>query len=179
MTTKRIIKRHLPLDVKYTCVDKTYLSLVDGNGTCCDNCGQLIANIATVKSVNGTYTIGFDCLETFLLNNNLLEGFSAEDLQDAKKTIAFVLRFSKHIKEIMKLNPDMTLTGLKFIHDKYFHPKESRTMTYYRYWNGQTVSRNNDYIDFKKNRNIIDPEFMVRMLQNIFPKIKIYIEKTE
>ena len=70
---KAIIERNLPLDVKYILTDKKYIPLADGYGCTCDNCGKLIANIATVKNTNGnSFNIGFDCLETILINNSLL-----------------------------------------------------------------------------------------------------------
>lgn len=72
MKTKRIIQRALPLDVKYSIIGVSYLSLEDGGGCSCDNCGKLITNMASVKSDKGSYTIGLDCLDTVLLNNNLL-----------------------------------------------------------------------------------------------------------
>ena len=82
---KQIIQRHLPLDVTYEVIDKKYIPILEGGGCTCDNCGKLIANIATVRSTNGTYNIGLDCLETFLLNNNLLRGFNSDDLAKTKK----------------------------------------------------------------------------------------------
>jgi hypothetical protein len=74
-TTKRIIQRSLPLNVKYDLISVSYLSLEDGGGCSCENCGKLITNIATVKS-DKVYNIGLDCLETVLLNNELLNNES-------------------------------------------------------------------------------------------------------
>lgn len=99
---KTVIKRNLPLNVQYTCIDKKYIPLIDGCGTCCDNCGKLIANIATVKSVNGVYYIGFDCLETFLINNSLLDAASVEDYQKIKKQLPTLIKHSKEINEAIK-----------------------------------------------------------------------------
>lgn len=70
---KRVIQRALPLDVKYTIENISYLSIEDGGGCSCDNCGKLITNTATVKSDKGTYTIGLDCLESVILNNELID----------------------------------------------------------------------------------------------------------
>lgn len=75
-TTKKIIQRALPLDVKYSLVQIIYIPVLDGGGTC-ENCGKLISNIANVKDSNGKCsTIGTDCLETLLVNNNLLDSES-------------------------------------------------------------------------------------------------------
>ena len=47
---KNMIQRKLPLDVLYNLIDKRYISLIDGCGCTCDNCGKLIANIATISN---------------------------------------------------------------------------------------------------------------------------------
>ena len=101
---KTIIKRNLPLDVKYTVLDRKYIPIFESGGCVCDNCGKLIANIALVKSQNGFYNIGFDCMETFLLNNSLLDGFDIDQHETIKKAIPKIIRFSKQIKETNKGN---------------------------------------------------------------------------
>jgi hypothetical protein len=164
---KKIVKRHLPLDVKYTCIDKKYISILDGSGCSCDNCGKLIANIATVKSVNGVYNIGFDCLETFLLNNNLLEGFDLIEYEKVKKWIPQVIRVSKKIKDTMESNPKINITGLSF---------ESPVGDFYPfYWlkNNETKSRDNDYIKIKG----MDYLFMVNTIKCIFPRLNIIVNE--
>lgn len=166
---KQIIKRNLPLNVKYTCIDKKYIPLVDGCGCTCDNCGRLIANIATVKSVNGTFNIGFDCLETFLLNNNLLDGFDVAEYENVKKWISQTIRVAKKLKETISNNPNINITGLAFEPVKY-------TSDYYPfYWlkNNEVTSRDNDYIKAKG----IDFNFMLDTLKNIFPKLNIVVNQ--
>jgi len=52
---------------KYELIGVSYVALIDSIGTCCDNCGRLISNIATIKHEDGTnYTIGLDCSKTLL-----------------------------------------------------------------------------------------------------------------
>lgn len=76
MKDKRIIQRALPLTVKYQLIGISYVSIIDG-GNCCDNCGKLISNIAQVKNTDGNYySIGLDCLDTVILNNQLLDNAS-------------------------------------------------------------------------------------------------------
>lgn len=71
---KKVIQRNLPLDVKYILIEVTYLSIEDGGGHSCDNCGKLITNIAHIENDHRKqYGIGLDCLDTILENNNLLE----------------------------------------------------------------------------------------------------------
>jgi hypothetical protein len=104
---KRIIQRNLPLTQVYILLATNYVALEDSFGTCCDNCGKLIANMATVKGMqdNKAYTIGLDCLETFLLNNQLLEGKSIEQFQTVKKALPKVVSIRKEVKDFLNRNP--------------------------------------------------------------------------
>lgn len=163
-----VTKRTLPLDVKYVCIDKKYIPLMDGNGTTCDNCGRLIANIATIKSINGTYNIGFDCLENFLLNNQLLEHFSLETYEKTKKWISQIIRISKKLKETIDNNPTINITGMAF------EKLEYNNIYYPFMWlkNNELKGRDNDYVKAKD----MDFEFMIETLHNIFPKLNIIVQ---
>lgn len=162
---KKVIKRNLALNVKYTCIDKKYIPLSEGIGCTCDNCGKLIANIATVKSVNGTFDIGFDCLETVLLNNSLLEGFDVSEYDRVKKMIPKIIKAAKSIKEASEKTP--TITGIVFdakrINENYF--------TFFWQINKKT-SRSNDYLKIKD----MDFDFLIETLRNIFPKLSIIVQ---
>lgn len=164
---KNIIQRSLPLNVLYSVIDKKYIPIMEGGGCLCDNCGKLIANIATVKSSNGYYNIGFDCLETFLLNNNLLEGFTLEELTEVKKMIAQVLRFAKTLKETLSKNKSLNITGLKFE-----TPLFSDSFTFYYLQNNSLLSKNNDYVKLKGMKFL----FLIDTLKNIFPNLNIITE---
>ena len=164
---KQIIERRLPLNVKYVCTDKKYISLIDGTGCACDNCGKLIANIATVKSINGTYNIGFDCLETFLLNNNLLEDFNLEDYEKVKKWVTQSIRLLKQIKQTIDNNRAANITGLKFERPKY----DSDFYPFYWLKNNQTDSRDNDYLKAKG----MNFDFLIKTLSAALPKLNIVI----
>jgi hypothetical protein len=60
---KRIVRRNLPINDKYTLIDSFYTSME--NGTCCDNCNKIIANIAVIKNNdNKVFHVGLDCAET-------------------------------------------------------------------------------------------------------------------
>ena len=101
---KAIIERALPLTVKYTLVDKKYIPIEQSMGAyCCNNCGKLISNIATVKNEIGeSFNIGFDCLETILINNNLLDGKSIEEYREFKRQLPAIIKKSKEIYETIK-----------------------------------------------------------------------------
>ena len=45
---KRVVRRNLPINDKYVLIDSFYTSME--NGTCCDNCNKIIANIAVIKN---------------------------------------------------------------------------------------------------------------------------------
>ncbi len=162
---KAIIKRNLPLNVKYACIDKKYIPLIDGFGCTCDNCGKLIANIATVKSNNGVYSIGFDCLETFLLNNNILDGFDKNEIEVVKKRISQIINVSKKLKETIENN--------KWVNGMAFEPNKFKSDYYTFYWlqGSDTKGRNNDYVKVKG----MDFDFMISTLKNIFPKMRILV----
>ncbi len=112
---KRIIERKLPLSQIYTLISTNYISLVDGYGCTCDNCGKLIANMATVKGGNDnkSYTIGLDCLDTFLINNNLLENKSIEQITIVKKALPKVIKIRNEIKDFLFKNPFITTVKIE------------------------------------------------------------------
>ena len=163
---KQIIERRLPLNVKYVCTDKKYISLIDGTGCACDNCGKLIANIATVKSINGTYNIGFDCLETFLLNNNLLEGFNVEEYEKVKKMIPKILRFAKSLKETIELNNG--LDGFKFERPTGYFAGDG----YITYW---LLKGNQKPYNTNVKIKEMDFDFLITTLKSIFSKYTIIV----
>jgi hypothetical protein len=164
---KQIIQRNLPLNVKYILTDKKYIPLEVSIGAyCCDNCGKLIANIATVKNdLGNSYNIGFDCLETILINNSLLSTNDVKEYQRIKSMIPKVLRFSKTIKETAILNREnnLTLTGLKFEKQTYL----SEFYTFY--WLFDRAKPYNSYVKLKD----MDFDFLLTTLKNIFPKLEI------
>lgn len=169
---KTIIQRNLPLDVRYTVIDKKYIPIMDGGGCTCANCGKLIANIATVRSDKGTYNIGFDCMETFLLNNQLLDGFSVDDLKKVRGMITKSIRFSKELKKIIQENPQANITGI-IIEPKMF--EFSDWITYYILTNNHKKSRDNHNIKLKG----IGFGFMVETMRSIFPKLEIIVRKVQ
>ncbi|MCB0448428.1 MAG: hypothetical protein KDD03_13155 [Gelidibacter sp.] len=116
MKVKNIVERNLPLNVRYTLIGKNYISLIDGGGTCCANCNKLIANIATVRNEAGKdFNIGLDCLETFLLNNNLLDGKSKEEFLHFKKHLpAYIRNAKKIVDEFIEPNKNLSFEALRF-----------------------------------------------------------------
>lgn len=162
---KTIIQRNLPLNVKYTVIDRKYIPVLEGGGSVCDNCGKLIANIATVKSVNGTFNIGFDCMETFLLNNQILEGFNIEEHERIKKMIPKAIRLSKQVKDFISLNKGLNVSGLEFERSTY----ETDWITWYYTGNFRKYNTNIKLKD-------VDFDFIVDTIKNIFPKLDIIIK---
>ena len=68
---KRVVRRNLPINDKYVLIDSFYTSME--NGTCCDNCNKIIANIAVIKNeAANVFHVGLDCAETLTHLQGLL-----------------------------------------------------------------------------------------------------------
>jgi len=164
---KAIIQRNLPLNQKYFLIEKKYIPLVESFGTCCDNCGQLIANIATVRGEDSrVYSIGFDCLETFLINNSLLSSGDIEEYQKARVQLPKIIRAAKKLSECIENSKGANITGMLFEKPLFSGDK------YFPFWwlqNNNTSSRNNDYLKLKD----VDFKLLIETLKNIFPKLQI------
>lgn len=162
---KAVIERNLPLNTKYIVTDKKYIPLTEGFGCTCDNCNKLIANIATVKNEAGkSFNIGFDCLETVLINNSLLSTNDIKEYERVKAMIPKVIRFSKTIKENIELNNG--LDGLLFERPSgYFF--ESGWITYY------LLKGNSKPYNTNVKLKDMDFDFLLTTLKNIFPKMQI------
>lgn len=161
---KAIIKRTLPLDVKYIVIDKKYIPLENGMGLCCDNCNKLIANIATIKNEAGNvFNIGFDCLDTILLNNTILSKSDISDYEKVKKMIPKIIRFSKTLKETISLNKSMVLEGIRF-------EKQTYASEYFTFW--YLFDKAKPYNSYVKLKDV-DFYFLIETIKNIFPKINI------
>jgi len=157
-TTKRIIQRQLPLNEKYILLSTNYISLIDGIGCTCDNCNKLIANIATVKSeiTNKTYNVGFDCLETFLINNQLLDGKGVEHYETVvKKSLSKIKKIRIDIKEFISKNP--FIDTVEIIHEHWVQD----WITFHYFSKGKMVW--NDNTKFK----VMDFDMLVNSLSTI------------
>lgn len=171
MTNKNIIQRNLPLDVKYSLLDKKYISIEDGGGWCCDNCGRLIANMATVSNEQGKqYIIGFDCLETFLINNMLLEGKDIADYQRYKKQLPTFIKKAKELKDIVNQNNGNIASMLFEVKDfeRWAQYGKSGLLTFY--YVAKSGKRFNDILRLK---NDVNPLEFIEVLKSI---IKLPIE---
>lgn len=69
--------KNLPVG-QYEKIEVNYVPLVESFGTCCDNCGRLIANLVTVKHTETSqrYIIGQDCAKTLFSDaeNKIIDG---------------------------------------------------------------------------------------------------------
>lgn len=163
---KNIIERNLPLDRMYVIIDKKYIPL-EHSSAICDNCGRPIANIATVKDSTGKiYNVGFDCMETLLMNNQLLSQADIDDYLRIKPMIPKIIRFAKQVREQSKVT---NVTGLRF--EK---PLGGDYFPYYWLFDNATKSRCNDFVKLKG----VDFKFLILTLKNIFPNFLI-IDETE
>ena len=68
---KTIIQRALPLTDVYKIHSFHYVSILEGGGGCCENCGKLIANIVTLENQHGVkFIVGSDCAETLTIDKS-------------------------------------------------------------------------------------------------------------
>jgi len=160
---KNIIERKLPLNTIYTLTDKKYISLLDGMGCTCDNCGKMIANIATVSNGERSYNISFDCLDTILLNNCILSDMDIVEYQSYKAGLSKIMKFIKHLKDVLK--NCQSVTGLKFESQTY----ESDWYTFYYLHNGRTESRDNSNVKIKG----INFDILVKVVSDYFKTLTI------
>lgn len=158
---KAIIKRNLSLETMYTVIEKKYIPLENSIGAyCCDNCGKLIANIATVKNEgNEVFNIGFDCLETIIINNSLLSTNDITDYERIKKMIPKILRFAKSLKETISMNNG--LDGFRFERPTGYFANDG----WITYW---LLKANQKPYNTNVKIKDIDFDFLITTLKTIF-----------
>jgi hypothetical protein len=78
--TKILIERNLKFNRKYIYLSLTRGNIIDGNGTCCDNCGKIIANIVEVRDreTGKVFYIGTDCADTLIQAKCLFKGIDRQ-----------------------------------------------------------------------------------------------------
>jgi len=87
----KAINGNLDMSKSYKLLDVEYGELSEGAGECCQNCGNVIANVAIVERQDGLkYRIGLDCMTTITTMNPL-------EIQEAKNRIARERKFYKHL----------------------------------------------------------------------------------
>ena len=100
MKNKKIIQRHLPVTQTYEILGSWH---TDEMGTCCDNCGRPISNIAQIEGGNDgrTYHVGMDCAGTL---SGIQDSFDFEyvhkaNFNTAKRVRAKIRKSIKNIEE--------------------------------------------------------------------------------
>ena len=96
---KNIIQRNLPINQQYTLLE-TFYSSIEDSGTCCENCGRPISNIAKVIGNNDKLIrlIGMDCAETLTSIKDSL-AFEKYAFQAGKTARAAIMKMLKKAKE--------------------------------------------------------------------------------
>lgn len=93
----RAINGKLDMSKTYKLVSVEYGELSETHASQCDNCGQIISNIAIVEDNTGKqYGIGLDCMTTII-------NMAASDMQQAKNIIARKRAFLKALKYAEKI----------------------------------------------------------------------------
>lgn len=111
---KQVNRYNLPLDHKYKVIGFGYCgSLLDGNGTTCQNCNRLIVNTATVENEQGKqYTVGCDCAETLSLVD--CSDFWKIKEQEAlhRKLISYIRTIKKQQEQGVKVSYNIDQYGV-------------------------------------------------------------------
>ncbi len=101
-TAKRIVQRNLPLDVKYSLRGIVHGSVIDGDGTICDNCNAIISNVATIADESGKqFHVGLDCMKSLTLKPSL----ASEEMLESYNS------FTVFLGKCNKPNAEMRLGG--------------------------------------------------------------------
>jgi hypothetical protein len=88
----KAINGKLNMSKSYKLVSVEYGELLDGHISQCENCGQIISNVAIVEdNDNKHYGIGLDCMMTIV-------NMAASDQQQAKNIINRKRKFLKELK---------------------------------------------------------------------------------
>lgn len=95
MSDKKLIERELKFSDKYIYLSTKRGNLIDGDGTCCDNCGKLIANICNVvrNSDGKHFYIGTDCADTLRRAKVLYNNGNNSDFEVDMYSLGIVNRF--------------------------------------------------------------------------------------
>ncbi len=105
---KTVIQRNLDLTKVYSLEGVSYIPLIEGGGTCCDNCGKLISNIAHLKSEGKSFYVGLDCMDTLLQQSETVLNWNDQykynwifkaAIQKAKSTRTKIMKLKKEYKE--------------------------------------------------------------------------------
>ena len=93
----RAINGKLDMSKSYKLISVEYGELSETSACQCDNCGQIIKNVAIVCDNSGKqYGIGMDCMAT-------ITNMAASDQQQAKNIINRKRRFLKELKYAEKI----------------------------------------------------------------------------
>lgn len=94
---KAIIQRTLSLTDIYNIHSFSYVPLIDGNGTCCENCGKLISNIVTLENQKGQrYLVGSDCADTLTIDKSKMMFEVNPAFSEGKRIRARIMKLFKN-----------------------------------------------------------------------------------
>lgn len=95
---KKVVRRNLPLNLKYKLLNSYYTGGITESAEVCENCNALIANIAVIEDENKKqYHVGMDCASTLTGLKDSYEFTQAED--DFRKATQIRNKIRKSEKE--------------------------------------------------------------------------------
>jgi hypothetical protein len=104
---KILIERNLKFNRKYIYLSLTRGNLIDGQVSCCDNCGKIISNMVEVRDneTGKRYTIGTDCADTLIQAKALYKGYSGGMETDYNLDIYRLNEATRFVAEIKAGQP--------------------------------------------------------------------------
>lgn len=131
-TAKKVIARALPINTTYKILSSYYLSIEEGGGRCCENCGRLITNIAEIESKEGNkYLVGMDCAGTL---SGISGNFDFEYIHKANFAAAKAARAA--IVKAIKQGKVKNLTASSSINTGNFYKEIGAGMWEYEFISG-------------------------------------------
>jgi len=102
MKQKILIERNLKFDRKYIYLSLTRGNIIDGDVTCCDNCGKIIANMVELKDRDSgkVYTIGTDCADTLVQAKCTYKGYNIHGETDYHLDVYRLNEATRFVAEI-------------------------------------------------------------------------------
>jgi hypothetical protein len=135
---KKIREYRLPHSDKYYLLDITRGSVIDGMGSCCDNCGALISNIAHIKNENNQhFYVGMDCAETL---SSLKD---SEDFESAKYHMREANKIIKAYRDGIDFEASVSNDGIPWAYFNWKENKETKSGMKYIKQNGSGLVMNN------------------------------------
>lgn len=171
MKIKELRVGKLPVDRSYTYVSRFYIPLMESTGTCCENCGRPIANIATIREANGTlHYVGMDCLET-IIQLTKVHNIALVDIIRFRAEFPKVFNKLKKIDDIVAKNRKNNINITGILVD--MSMSNENWLYYYYVTDNNEDSRDNDCIRLAKDTDLdMYIEYLPHVVKGVWVRAK-------